>query len=155
MELRSTAVPAESEIELRFAEPGAGGQNISPDLRWSGAPTGTLSYLITCFDPDAPTGSGWWHWVISDIAAQHTTLDINGAIPAGARAWPNDFGYRGWGGPWPPPGPAHHYHFRVAALDVERLAVPDDATRAAALLEASFHTIAETSFVALFANPEH
>jgi Raf kinase inhibitor-like YbhB/YbcL family protein len=153
MQLRSSAVPANSVIALRYAEPGVGGDNISPDLSWSDAPEGTRSFLLTCFDPDAPTGSGWWHWVLADIPAEVAAIAEGGDSPEGSRSWPNDYGYTGWGGPWPPPGPAHHYHFRVAALDVERLEVPDDTTRANALLTASFHTLAEASFVATFANP--
>lgn len=153
MQLRSSAVPANSVVALRHAEPGVGGDNISPDLTWSDAPEGTRSFLVTCFDPDAPTGSGWWHWVLADVPAEVAALAEGGDAPEGARSWPNDYGYTGWGGPWPPPGPAHHYHFRVAALDVERLDVPDDATRANALLTASFHTLAEAFFVATFANP--
>lgn len=153
MELTSTAIPADSVISLGHAEPGVGGDNLAPDLAWSGAPQGTLSYLVTCFDPDAPTGSGWWHWIISDIPAEVTSLAQGAEPPSGSRSWPTDYGYSGWGGPWPPQGPAHHYHFRVAALDVERLDVPDEATRATALLTASFHTIAEASFVATFADP--
>lgn len=153
MQLRSVAIPADSIIALRHAEPGVGGENLSPDLAWSGAPAGTRSFLVTCFDPDAPTGSGWWHLIVADIPAGVTELAAGEDVPAGARSWPNDYGYTGWGGPWPPPGPAHHYVFRVAALDVERLDVPDDTSRANALLTASFHTLAEASFVATFANP--
>ncbi len=153
MQLRSVAIPADSIIALRHAEPGVGGENLSPDLAWSGAPEGTRSFLVTCFDPDAPTGSGWWHLVVADIPAGVSELAAGADVPTGARSWPNDYGYAGWGGPWPPPGPAHHYVFRVAALDVERLDVPDDTSRASALLTASFHTLADASFIATFANP--
>ena len=153
MDLRSVAIPADSIIRLRHAEPGVGGENLSPDLTWSGAPDGTRSFLVTCFDPDAPTGSGWWHLVVADLPVGVTGLEEGVAVPDAARSWPNDYGHTGWGGPWPPPGPAHYYVFRVAALDVERLEVPDDTSRANALLTASFHTLAEASFIATFANP--
>ncbi|MEA4945127.1 MAG: YbhB/YbcL family Raf kinase inhibitor-like protein [Propionicimonas sp.] len=154
MYLTSTAIPADSTIDIRHAEPGVGGANVAPDLEWGDVPAGTKSFLVTCFDPDAPTGSGWWHWVVADIPAAVTALPEGGALPEGARTWPTDYGYPNWGGPWPPPGqPAHHYHFRVAALDVDRLEVPDDTTRANALLTASFHVLGEAEFVALFQNP--
>jgi len=153
MQISSKGIPAGGSIDVCYVEPGVGGQNVQPDLAWSGAPDGTKSFLITCFDPDAPTGSGWWHWVVTDIPADVTSLAEDAALPAGARTWPTDYGYVGWGGPWPPDGPAHHYHFRVAALDVERLDVPDDATRAMALFTASFHVLADAEFVATFGLP--
>jgi Raf kinase inhibitor-like YbhB/YbcL family protein len=153
--LRSAAIPADSVIDLRHAHGGVGGQNIAPDLNWGEAPEGTRSFMITCYDPDAPTGSGWWHWVLTDIPTSVTSIPESGAVPAGARDWPTDYGVPGWGGPWPPPGHgAHHYHFRVAALDVERLDIPDDAPRAMALLTAGFHVLDEAEFVALFTNPQ-
>ena len=155
MFLRSAAIPADSTIASRHAHSGVGGDDIAPDLSWGDAPEGTRSFLVTCYDPDAPTGSGWWHWVVTDVPADVTSLPEGGALPDGARVWPNDSGVRGWSGPWPPPGHgAHHYHFRVAALDVDRLDVPDDATRAAMLLEAWSHTLADAEFVGLFTNPQ-
>jgi Raf kinase inhibitor-like YbhB/YbcL family protein len=153
MDLSSTSIAAGSYIALPYAEPGVGGQNVSPALSWTPGPEGTASYAVTCFDPDAPTGSGWWHWVVTDIPADVTALDEGAALPAGARTWTNDYGYSGWGGPWPPPGPAHHYEFRVFAISVPRLDVPDDASSASARLTMSFSTLAVTSFTALFANP--
>lgn len=153
MELTSDSIVADASIDLRFAEPGVGGSNISPALAWSGAPAGTRSYAITCFDPDAPTGSGWWHWVVTDIPADVTRLDEGAPLPAGARTWPNDYGYPGWGGPWPPPGPAHHYVFTVVAVGVERLDVPDEATSAVARLTLSFNVLDGGSFTAVFRNP--
>ena len=104
MEITSDSIPADSYIDQRFVEPGVGGTNISPGLAWSGAPEGTRSYAITCFDPDAPIGSGWWHWVVTDIPADVTALAEGADLPAGARTWTNDYGYPGWG--WNNPGPA-------------------------------------------------
>ena len=130
-----------------------GGANIPPALAWSGAPEGTRSYAITCFDPDAPTGSGWWHWVVTDLPVEVTSLAEGAGLPAGARAWVNDFGYAGWGGPWPPPGPAHHYVFTVFAVGVDRLDVPDEATSAVARLTLSFNVLDTGQFTALFRNP--
>ena len=153
MELISDGIAADADIDLRFAEPGVGGRNVSPGLSWSGAPEGTRSFAITCFDPDAPTGSGWWHWVVTDIPATVTSLAEGAALPAGSRTWHNDYGYPGWGGPWPPPGPAHHYVFTVFAVGVERLDVPDEATSAVARLTLSFSVLDTGSFTALFQNP--
>lgn len=153
MKLSSAAIEPQSLIDQRLVEPGCGGFNISPDVTWSGAPEGTRSYAITCFDPDAPTGSGWWHWVVTDIPAQVTTIPEGGPLPEGSRTWTNDYGYSGWGGPRPPPGPAHHYVFRVVAVDTERLDVPDDASSAIARLTLSFHVVDEASFTALYQNP--
>jgi Raf kinase inhibitor-like YbhB/YbcL family protein len=153
MEINSGGIPANSDIDLKFAEPGVGGANISPALDWSGAPEGTQSYAITCFDPDAPTGSGWWHWVVTDIPVSVTSFEEGADLPAGARTWVNDYGYAGWGGPWPPPGPAHHYMFRVFAVGVDRLDVPDEATSAVARLTLSFAVLDTGSFTALFRNP--
>lgn len=155
MKLTSTSIVADSTIDLTYAEPGVGGQNVSPQLSWTPGPAGTASYAITCFDPDAPTGSGWWHWVVTDIPADITELPEGAALPAGARTWSNDYGYPGWGGPWPPPGPAHHYQFRVVAVGTERLDVPDDASSAAARLTLSFVALDDAGFTALFANPAH
>ncbi len=153
MHLSSTSIAAGSYVALAHAEPGVGGQNISPELSWTPGPEGTASYAITCFDPDAPTGSGWWHWVVTDIPADVTSLAEGAALPPGARTWTNDYGYPGWGGPWPPPGPAHHYEFRVVAVSVARLDVPDDASCASARLTLSFSTLDDAGFTALFANP--
>ena len=153
MELHSTSITADSYIDLTYAEPGVGGQNLSPQLSWTPGPEGTRSYAVTCFDPDAPTGSGWWHWIVTDIPAGVTALNEGGPLPAGARTWPNDYGYPGWGGPWPPPGPAHHYQFRVIAVSEDRLDVPDEASCASARLTLSFSTLQTAEFSALFANP--
>ena len=75
MKLESRGIPANTEIDLRFAEGGVGGQNVIPDLTWSDAPEGTQSFALTVYDPDAPTGSGWWHWVAADIPADQTSIE--------------------------------------------------------------------------------
>ncbi|MFT4294822.1 MAG: YbhB/YbcL family Raf kinase inhibitor-like protein [Micropruina sp.] len=151
MELSSDAIPDGSTIELGYAEPSCGGTNVSPDLRWSGAPEGTKSYALTCYDPDAPTGSGWWHWIAFDIPAQVTALAPGASLDAPAREWDNDYGYAGYGGPCPPPGPAHRYVFTVYAMDVEQLGVPDGATSAACRFNLLAHAIDSASFTGTFA----
>jgi Raf kinase inhibitor-like YbhB/YbcL family protein len=114
---------------------GCAGQNISPTLQWSNPPAGTKSFAVTAYDPDAPTGSGWWHWVMYNIPASATGL-IAGAgngrnAPRGSVQGPTDFGTRGYGGPCPPVGDKpHHYHFTVFALKVDRLDIPGNATAA-------------------------
>lgn len=116
---------------------GCTGKNISPALDWANAPKGTKSFAVTAYDPDAPTGSGWWHWVMYDIPASSTGLaagagDPNaGKAPAGAKEGHTDFGTTGYGGPCPPPGHGwHRYYFTVFALKVDKLDVPANATAA-------------------------
>ena len=114
---------------------GCEGGNRSPTLAWSGAPDGTRSYAVTMFDPDAPTGHGWWHWLAYDLPARATSLpedagSTNGAaLPAGARQARNDFGAIGYGGACPPAGDRpHRYIITVYALPVAGLAVPASAS---------------------------
>jgi Raf kinase inhibitor-like YbhB/YbcL family protein len=116
---------------------GCKGANVSPALNWKGAPKGTKSYAVTMHDPDAPTGSGWWHWIMIDIPGKETGLardagnPASGVAPAGSGHRRNDFGASAYGGACPPPGDApHHYHIKVFALDVERLDVPADGSAA-------------------------
>ncbi|MDN5732388.1 MAG: YbhB/YbcL family Raf kinase inhibitor-like protein [Yaniella sp.] len=113
------------------------GQDISPQLSWSGAPEGTKSYAVTVFDPDAPTGSGFWHWSVGNIAADVTELaenagtDDGSGLPAGAFQLKHDGGGPGFIGAAPPAGHgAHRYIITVHALDVEKLDIPEDASNA-------------------------
>ncbi|MBL8573690.1 MAG: YbhB/YbcL family Raf kinase inhibitor-like protein [Hyphomicrobiaceae bacterium] len=113
---------------------GCTGGNRSPALAWSGAPAGTKSFAVTVYDPDAPTGSGWWHWVLYNLPADLTALPENAGsgagLPTGAVQGRTDYGTAGFGGACPPPGPAHRYVFTVHALKVERLELPADASAA-------------------------
>ena len=114
---------------------GCTGQNVSPALNWSNAPAGTKSFAVTAYDPDAPTGSGWWHWVMYNIPATATGLAAgagNGRnAPSGSQQGMTDFGTKGYGGPCPPVGDKpHHYHFKVFALKTDKLDVPGNATSA-------------------------
>lgn len=115
----------------------AGGEDRSPQLAWSGAPAQTKSYVVTCFDPDAPTGSGFWHWVLYDIPASVTELaagigDQTGAdLPAGAKQLRNDAGLYGYLGSAPPAGHGpHRYMFVVHALSVDSLPIDENTTPA-------------------------
>lgn len=112
-------------IDRRYVFTGCGGKNESPQLSWSGAPAETKSYAITCFDPDAPTGSGYWHWLAFDIPASVTSLaagDGSSDSPARGKSARNDYGFSSYGGPCPPKGDGdHRYIFTVHALDVESI----------------------------------
>ena len=114
---------------------GCNGQNTSPALEWANPPAGTKSFAVTMYDPDAPTGSGWWHWVMYNIPAATTGL-VAGAgsgrnAPRGSEQGRTDFGSKGYGGPCPPTGSKpHHYNITVFALKVDKLDVPGDATAA-------------------------
>lgn len=133
--LRVDAADASGHIAQKYTFNGFGctGQNLSPAMHWQGQPAATRSFAITVYDPDAPTGSGWWHWVVLNLPASINALPEGGALPAGGRGVHNDFGTTTWGGPCPPIGDTpHHYVFTVYALDVPQLDVPDNATAALA-----------------------
>ncbi len=124
----SRAVPEGSVITAQQLPPELDGENLSPDLSWSGAPEGTKSFAVTCYDPDAPTGSGFWHWVAWDIPANVTELELG--VPRESETMKqatNDYGRVGYDGPNPPEGPAHRYVFTVHALPVESLEADPEA----------------------------
>jgi Raf kinase inhibitor-like YbhB/YbcL family protein len=114
-----------------------GGEDIAPRLSWSGFPDGTKSFAVTCYDPEAPTASGFWHWAVVDVPVNVTELargagDEQGSgLPAGAFQLCNDAGVRQFVGAAPPPGHGrHHYYFVVHAVDVESLGIGPDVTPA-------------------------
>ncbi len=138
------------------------GQNISPSLSWTGAPKGTKSFVITVYDPDAPTGSGWWHWVVINIPPSTTSIPKNAGdvkaklMPEGAMQTRTDFGVPGYGGPCPPKGDkAHHYHFTVFAVDEDKLQYAQNDQASAALVgyELHFHTLGKASLVGTYGRP--
>jgi Raf kinase inhibitor-like YbhB/YbcL family protein len=127
-----------SKIPMENVFTGCGGKNTSPQLAWSGAPSGTKSFAITCFDPDAPTGAGYWHWLAFNIPASVSSLragDGNGDAPAGGSGGYSDFGMTQYGGPCPPPSDGdHRYIFTVYALDVDKIDGASAATTGATLV---------------------
>lgn len=127
MEITSTSLTDGEPIAKQYTHANAGGDNVIPQLSWTPGPEGTKSYAVTIYDPDAPTGSGFWHWILADIPADVTSIPEGGPVPKGAREWVNDYQEPGYGGACPPPGPAHRYVHTVHALPVEHLDVPDDA----------------------------
>ncbi len=135
----------------------ADGENVSPELHWSGFPDETAGFALTCFDPDAPTGSGFWHWLVFDLGRGVTGV-ARGAGSAGGAALPdgavqvrNDMGFNGYVGAAPPEGHGpHRYVFAVHALDVATLGLDESATPAIVGFTLSFHTLARALLVAIY-----
>nr|WP_113866448.1 YbhB/YbcL family Raf kinase inhibitor-like protein [Brenneria salicis]NMN91464.1 hypothetical protein [Brenneria salicis ATCC 15712 = DSM 30166]RBP62686.1 hypothetical protein DES54_11523 [Brenneria salicis ATCC 15712 = DSM 30166]RLM30654.1 kinase inhibitor [Brenneria salicis ATCC 15712 = DSM 30166] len=134
--LSSTSIAEGAQLENTYVFAGFGcdGDNVSPQLSWSGAPDGTRSFAITAYDPDAPTGSGWWHWNAVNIPASVTSVELgasgNGTMPEGTIEITNDYGAAGFGGACPPPGEVHRYIFTVHALSTEQLELPENPSNA-------------------------
>ncbi len=139
-----------------FNSYGCSGQNVSPGLSWTNAPAGTKSFALMVHDPDAPTGSGWWHWVVYNIPADTTSLPANAGdpkqnlMPGATVQGRTDFGTSGYGGPCPPPGKPHHYYFRLYALKVPKIDAPADATAAFIGFNVRANSIAETQILGLY-----
>ncbi|HKV97730.1 MAG TPA: YbhB/YbcL family Raf kinase inhibitor-like protein [Gammaproteobacteria bacterium] len=136
---------------------GCKGGDVSPALHWSGAPAGTKSFAVTIYDPDAPTGSGWWHWVVFNIPANVTGLAAGAGdahahmLPPGAVQARSDFGFSNYGGPCPPVGdPPHHYQVTVYALKVAKLPLDADASGAMVGFELHFSTLAQAHLVGVY-----
>jgi Raf kinase inhibitor-like YbhB/YbcL family protein len=133
---------------------GAGGEDVSPQLSWSGAPEGTQSYAVTVYDPDAPTASGFWHWAAFNIPADVSELPTGASgasMPAGAVELKNDGGTRGYIGAAPPAGHGpHHYWTVVHALDVPSLDIPAEASCAFLGFNLFSHTLARAILVPIY-----
>jgi Raf kinase inhibitor-like YbhB/YbcL family protein len=134
-----------------------GGQDLSPELSWSGFPAGTKSFAVTVYDPDAPTASGFWHWAVVNVPAGTTSLptgageETGAKLPAGAFQLRNDGGQARFVGAAPPEGHGkHRYYFVVHALGVEKLDIPREATPAYLGFNLFFHTLARATLVGWF-----
>ncbi len=150
----STTVGGQATEEQVFNGFGCSGKNISPQLSWRNAPAGTKSFAITMYDPDAPTGSGWWHWVAFDIPATNTGIPAGAGtpgmagMPAGAVQSLTDFGLPGYGGPCPPPGHGpHQYIITVYALKVDKLGLDSKAGAAMVGFNLNQQMLAKASLV--------
>ncbi|MGH3486976.1 MAG: YbhB/YbcL family Raf kinase inhibitor-like protein [Actinopolymorphaceae bacterium] len=138
---------------------GAGGEDVSPQLAWSGFPAQTRSFAVTVYDPDAPTASGFWHWVVYNVPASVTELPTGagaadgGLLPVGAVTLTNDAGLKQYLGAAPPARHgAHRYFFVVHAVDVESLDLPDGASPALLGFNLFMHTLARATLVATHEN---
>lgn len=133
---------------------GCEGENKSPALAWKGAPEGTKSYAVTVYDPDAPTGSGWWHWLVYNIPATVTSLETDASakgVPEGAVQSRTDFGTEAYGGPCPPKGhKPHHYVVTVHALDVEKLDLKPDSSGALVGYMLNEHRIGKAELTSIY-----
>lgn len=149
--LVSSAIPAGSVVGAQQLVEDLGGENLSPDLAWSNAPEGTKSFAITCYDPDAPTGSGFWHWVAWDIPADVSSLPLGLARDdASLKQAVNDYGNVGYDGPNPPAGPPHRYQFSVHAMPVETLGVEQGAPHIGARFAIFSQQLGSTDFTARY-----
>jgi Raf kinase inhibitor-like YbhB/YbcL family protein len=161
--LESPDIKANGTIDKKFEfnSFGCSGENKSPALKWSDAPKDTKSFAVTVYDPDAPTGSGWWHWSVINIPANVTELkpdagNVSGAnLPQGAKQVRIDYGVAGWGGICPPAGDKpHRYIFTVHALKTDKLDIPADATAALAGFMVNANSIGKATFTAKYGRPK-
>jgi Raf kinase inhibitor-like YbhB/YbcL family protein len=153
-DFKSNGTIADKNVYNSF---GCTGENMSPALEWKGAPEGTKSFALMVHDPDAPTGSGFWHWVVYNIPATATSLPAGAgkadgsALPKGAVQGHTDFGTVGYGGPCPPPGHGkHHYNFTLFALKVDKLEVPPNATAAMVGFNVNANTIGKAKLTGMY-----
>jgi len=154
LEIKPGAKIAEAQVFKGF---GCEGGNVSPSLMWKNAPAGTKSFAVTVYDPDAPTGSGWWHWVMFNIPADVTSLNLgvgnpaSGQTPRGAVQSRTDFGKPGYGGPCPPKGDKpHRYIFTVYALKIDKIDADADASGALVGFMLNANKLAQASFTATY-----
>lgn len=151
--LKTTSFDPKKPLPNKFVFNGMGcsGDNISPELEWDKVPQGTKSFVVTVYDPDAPTGSGWWHWTVVNIPVNITKLSEGASndknLPRGTVEGRTDFGTSGWGGACPPVGDKpHRYIFTVYALKTEKLDLNENSPAAQVGFNANFNVIEKASF---------
>lgn len=155
--LSSIDLGGEATINEEFNGFGCAGENQSPQLSWKNAPEGTKSFAVTMYDPDAPTGSGWWHWVVFDIPVSANEL-VSGAgntelnlTPEGVTQSITDYGANGYGGPCPPEGHAlHQYIITVYALKTDKLGLNESTNPAVVGYYLWNNTLAKASIVTYY-----
>ncbi|TXI13985.1 MAG: YbhB/YbcL family Raf kinase inhibitor-like protein [Pedobacter sp.] len=155
--LKSDDLGGQMSPKQEFNGFGCKGENISPQLSWVNPPKGTQSYAITVYDPLAPTGSGWWHWVVFDIPATANFVPANAGnpssslLPSGSIQGMTDFGKPGYGGPCPPEGHGfHQYIITIYALKKEKLGLDQQAGPATVGYVLNANTIEKASIVAYY-----
>jgi Raf kinase inhibitor-like YbhB/YbcL family protein len=153
--LTSDDVGGQFSIKQEFNGFGCSGENISPSLAWSDAPNGTKSFAITMYDPDAPTGSGWWHWLVFNISKTATNIVSNASalkvLPKGSVESVTNYGVSGFGGACPPKGDkAHRYVITIYALDVENLDLDASTNPAIVGYNLNAHAIQKSSIISYY-----
>lgn len=151
--LKSNTISGQLGIKQVFNGFGCTGENISPDLSWENAPKGTKSFAVTVYDPDAPTGSGWWHWVVFNIPKDKTSLETNFGAKSHSKIVQSvtNYGTTGFGGACPPKGDkAHQYIFTVHALSVDKFDLDKNTNPAIVGYYINSNTIAKSSIVAYY-----
>jgi Raf kinase inhibitor-like YbhB/YbcL family protein len=155
--LTSSDIKGQLAHEQIFSGFGCKGENISPQLNWMDPPSGTRSFAVTAYDPDAPTGSGWWHWVVFNLPSDLRELKRGAGsadgklLPKGSVQGVTDFGQAGYGGACPPVGDRpHRYIFTVYALDVERLDLGAEVSPALVGYQLNQHALSRASLIAYY-----
>ena len=138
-----------------FNQFGCQGENISPALEWKNAPKDTKSFVLTVYDPDAPSGSGWWHWVVANISPATTGIIENAGssvdlMPKGSWSVRNDYGINTFGGACPPEGRTHRYQFTLYALDIDQIPESEAASPALIGFMANHHAIGKATMTYTF-----
>lgn len=151
--LSSNDLGGQATLTEEFNGFGCTGKNQSPQLSWKNAPSGTKSFAVTMYDPDAPTGSGWWHWIAVDIPASTMALPTGAGVEGatGMLQIKNDYGSASFGGPCPPEGHGiHTYTITVHALDVDTLGIDGSVGAPVAGFNIGAHTLGKASIIAYY-----
>jgi Raf kinase inhibitor-like YbhB/YbcL family protein len=157
LSLTSPGIKPGARIADEQVYSGCGGKDISPAMSWSNVPKGTKSFALSIYDPDAPTGSGYWHWVVFNIPPDVTSLPKGAgdpksdAAPKGAVQSRTDFGTPGYGGPCPPKGDKpHRYQITIFALDTNKIDADENTTAATVGFNLHFHTLAKATLTGVW-----